>query len=94
MQFESAVQNLLTAAMTVTAAVLVLVALRAYRHTGRVKIAYVAGAFALFFIKGVILSAGLFLTTGWGEVLLPWSVALDLGILVLFYLAILKRSPR
>lgn len=94
MELEAAIQNLLTAAMTVTAAVLSLVALRAYRHTGRIKIAYVAGAFALFLAKGVVLSAGLFLTTSWGEALLPWSVALDLGILILFYLAILKRSPR
>lgn len=87
-------QNLLTAATTVTAAVLTLVAIRAWQHTGQAKVGLIAIAFGLFFVKGLVLSAGLFLTTSWGEALLPWSVALDLGILVLFYLAILKRSPR
>lgn len=92
MNGAEAVQNILTAGMTLTAAVLCLVALRAYRHTGSQKVGFILLGFALFLIKGIILSVGLFTTATWGEALLPWSIAFDMAILLLFYAAILKRS--
>jgi hypothetical protein len=86
--------NLVTAAMTVTAAALTVIALRAWLYTRSPKILLVALAFCTFLLKGLMLSAGLFLTPAWGQNLLPVSIALDVVILVLFYFAVLKRSQR
>lgn len=84
--------NLGTAAMTLTAGVLAAIAVRAWMHTRRQKVLFLMLGFVVFFLKGLILSAALFLSGEWGKSFLPVSIALDLTILVLFYLAILKRS--
>lgn len=81
-----------TAAMTVVAGLLAAIAVRAWLHTRRPKVAFLMLGFVVFFLKGLILSAALFLSGEWGESFLPVSVALDIAILALFYLAILKRS--
>lgn len=84
--------NVGTAAMTVTAGVLAAIAVRAWMLTRRPKILYLMLGFVVFFFKGLVLSAALFLSGEWGDSFLPISILLDLVILVLFYLAILKRS--
>lgn len=83
--------NIATAAMTVTAGVLAAIAVRAYLHTRRTKVFYLMVGFVVFFFKGLLLSAALFLSDDWGA-FLSASILLDLAILALFYLAILKRS--
>lgn len=84
--------NVGTAAMTVTAGVLATIAAWAWMHSRRPKVLFLMLGFGVFFLKGLILSAALFLSGEWGDSFLPISIALDLAILVLFYLAILKRS--
>lgn len=85
-------ENVATAAMTVAAAVLTTIAVVAWGHTRSRKVLMLAVGFGLFFVKGVILSVGLFTTTTWASALLPFSILFDLAILLLFYLAVLQRS--
>lgn len=84
-------ENLATAAMTVIAASLTVLSLLAWRHSRSRKVLFLSVGFGLFFIKGLALSAGLFLSVDWGERLLPPSVILDLVILLVFYAAVLQR---
>jgi hypothetical protein len=88
-----ALENITTAAMTLTAALLAAIALRAWIHTRSQKVLLLGAAFVLFFIKGLMLSIGLFTSASWGDSLLGPSVVFYLGILLLFYLSVLKRSP-
>lgn len=81
-----------TAAMTVTAGVLAAIAVRAWMHTRAPKVRLLMLGFVVFFLKGLILSTALFVSGEWGASFLPVSIGLDLVVLVLFYLAILKRS--
>lgn len=85
-------ENLTTGALTVTALVLSLVAWRAWRHTESPKVLLLAFGFGLFFLKGMVLSAGLFISGHWEtEVLLP-TLVIDLAALSLFYAAALRRA--
>lgn len=81
-------ENLVTAAFTVVALGLTVIAFRAYRHSRSRKVLLLSTGFLLFLVKGAMLSAGLFLVTPWQELLLP-SIVLDLGILAVFYIAVL-----
>ena len=83
--------NVGTAAMTLTAGVLAAIAVRAWLQSRSPKVFYLMLGFVVFFLKGLILSAALFASGEWGKSFLPVSVLLDLAVLVLFYLAILKR---
>lgn len=89
---SSLLDNVGTAAMTVTAGVLAAIAVRAWMQTRSPKVFFLMLGFVVFFLKGLILSAALFIAGEWGRSFLPVSIALDLAVLVLFYLAILKRS--
>lgn len=82
-------ENLATAALTVFALVLSVIGLRAWHHTNSPKVMLLASGFLLFFVKGLVLSAGLFLFPAWEQLLLP-SVVFDLAILAVFYVAILR----
>lgn len=86
------IENLATAAMTVTSAALALIALRAWWYVRSPKVLTLAIGFLLFLVKGIVLSIGLFLATDWGQRLLPASVVIDLMILITFYVAVLRRS--
>lgn len=88
-----AIENVATAAMTLTAAIVAGISLRAWLHTRSQKVLLLTAAFVLFFMKGLVLSIGLFTAASWGDALLGPSVVLDLGILLMFYFSILKRSP-
>lgn len=82
-------ENLVTAAFTVVALGLTLIAFRAYRHSRSRKVLLLAVGFLLFLAKGAMLSAGLFLVSPWNSLLLP-SLVLDLAILGVFYVAVLS----
>lgn len=85
-------ENVVTAGVTVVALVLSLVAFRSWWFTRSGKVLLLALGFSLFFVKGVIVSAGLFLSRDWGERFLLPSLLIDLCALGLFYGAVLRRS--
>ncbi|MDX1610748.1 MAG: hypothetical protein R3185_00155 [Candidatus Thermoplasmatota archaeon] len=82
-------ENLATAGLTVFALALSIIAFRAWRHTRSRKVLLLASGFLLFAIKGVALTLGLFFVSPWDALLLP-SLLFDLGILAVFYLAVLN----
>ena len=85
------VANLLRAWIMIFALILFLVSMFAYYRTRHKRLLFVSAAFAVFFIKGIILSAGLvdsgieeLYTSGLGDLL-------DLVILILLAATILKK---
>ncbi len=82
------IENLVTAALTVIALGLTLVAARAWRHARSRKVGLLTLGFALFLAKGLMLSIGLFTAPDWNRLLLP-SLVFDLGILGVFYVAVM-----
>lgn len=88
----AAAENVVTAAYTIVALALSLVALRSWRYSGSRRVLYLALGFLLFFVKGVLLSVGLFLTEDWARRLLLPSLAIDLAALGVFYGAVLRRN--
>lgn len=83
-------ENAATAAMLFTAAALAVISALAWWRTGSRRILFLAIGFALFLLKAVMLSIGLFWSVDWGSRFLPYSVLLDLTILLAFYGAILQ----
>ena len=82
---------LINAFITMFALGLLLVALFSYRKYHNMKLLFIASVFILFFIKAVLFSYGLF-----NEDLIPLLASsyfrlFDLGILILLFLAALKR---
>lgn len=82
-------ENLATAALTVVALGLTLIAFRAYRQRPNRKVGLLALGFGLFLVKGLMLSVGLFAIRDWTSLLTP-SILFDLGILGVFYAAVLS----
>lgn len=78
--------------LSVLALALVVVAARAWWHTRSQRVLFLAVGFLLFLAKGALLSYGLFRVEDWGRDLILPMVVLDLGILAMFYLAVLRRS--
>lgn len=61
----------------------------AFRRTGRRKLAYVSAAFLLFALKGLMLASELlFGDLGWID---PVTSALDLAILLSFFVGVVKK---
>ncbi|MEK6975805.1 MAG: hypothetical protein AABY18_05635 [Candidatus Thermoplasmatota archaeon] len=79
------------AALTTTAAFLVIVALRAWQHSGSRKVLVLALAFAFFLAKGLLFSAALFVVADWRDLLLP-GLALDVAALGALYWSALRPS--
>ncbi len=82
-------QNIVTAALTAVALALSVISLRAWHHARSQKVLLLASGFVLFFLKGLVLTIGLFTVSPWDQLLLP-SLFFDLGILGVFYMAVLK----
>ncbi len=87
-------ENLAAAAVTVVALALALVAARSWWHTRSQKVLLLATGFALFFVKGVIISVILFREVAWEEKVFLPSLLIDLGILAVFYVAVLTPTRR
>jgi hypothetical protein len=85
------VENVIVAAVMVFSATLSFIALLAWRRTRDAQVIFLSIAFGFFFVKALVLSAALFVTT----VDLPMLIILwggfDLLILVLFYGFTLRR---
>lgn len=84
--------NLVVATLAVVALSLTVVALRAWWFTRSRKVLILAAAFLLFFAKGTFLSIGLFTSPTWQQDLFLPSLVVDVGVLLLFYWAMLRRS--
>lgn len=87
--FQLQLVNLALAIEVVFALALFVLAYISYRRTGNPRLGFVAVAFLLFFVKGLILSAGLY-------GILPatpdiWAVLLDLFTLVVLYVGVMRR---
>lgn len=86
-----AVENVIVAAVMVLAFTLTFIAVLAWRRTRDAHVVFLGVAFAVFFVKGLVLTAALFFT----EISLPTLIilwgAFDLVILVLFYGFTLRR---
>lgn len=82
-------ENIVTAALTVVALGLTLIAYRAWRHSRSSKVGLLTLGFLLFLVKGLMLSTGLFVIADWNQLLVP-SIVLDLAILGVFYAAVLS----
>lgn len=82
-------ENLATAALTVVAVGLTAIALRAWLHRRSRKVGLLALGFALFALKGLMLSVGLFAADDWTALLAP-SILIDLAALGVFYGAVLS----
>ncbi|HLE96210.1 MAG TPA: hypothetical protein VI997_02475 [Candidatus Thermoplasmatota archaeon] len=75
---------------TVVAAALAAIMLVAWRRDRRPRFAFLAGAFAVFLFKGLVLSWALW--SGRDPVtLLTWGAAFDAAFLAVLYLALAKR---
>lgn len=86
-----AIENVIVAAVMVLALTLTLIALLAWRRTRDRNIVFLGIAFAVFFVKGLILSVALFLTDiGLPTLIILWG-SFDLAILALFYGFTLRR---
>ena len=86
-----AIENILLAAVSVFALALTVIAVIAIRRTRDLHIAFLAAAFAVFFVKGLILTILLFTgSVALGQFFLL-SGSLDLVILALFYGFTLRR---
>lgn len=86
-----AIVNVLLAAVTVVAFTLATISLIAWNRARDTHLLLLAGAFAIFFVKGLFLTVALF--AGWTDLagLLVLSSFFDLAVLVLFYGFTLRR---
>lgn len=85
----AALENIVTAALTVVALGLTVIAVRAWRHRRSHRVGLLALGFALFLVKGLVLSVSLFVAWNWEQVL-TYTLVLDLGVLGVFYAAVLS----
>lgn len=86
-----AIENIVLAAVSVFALALTAIALLAWRRTRDYHLILLAGAFGVFFVKGLLLTVAVF--QGWSDLaqLVVLSGAFDLVILALFYGFTLRR---
>jgi len=95
---EYLIQDILIPCIMILALSLLIIASASFRRTRNEKILIITIAFACFFIKGVILSVGLFIGMLSSDSLPPSFVIpfdfllfLDFLILLLMYFAVFKR---
>ena len=86
-----AIENIILAAVSVFALALTAIAILALRRTRDLNVVFLAGAFAVFFVKGLVLTVLLFLGSLALDRLFILSGSLDLVILALFYGFTLRR---
>jgi hypothetical protein len=86
-----AIENVLLAAVSVFALALTIIAMIAVRRTRDAHLAFLAAAFGVFFVKGLLLTILLFMGSIVLGQLFIVSGSLDLVILALFYGFTLRR---
>lgn len=80
----------LVAWVTVFAGALLFITALAYQRTGNRKLLFVSGAFAFFFVKGLLLTLSLFVAALPIRADLP-GLGLDALILLLLYYSVMSR---
>ena len=88
MEFESII---IDACITVFSLGLLIVSLLSYRKYKNVKLLFVSIVFFVFFVKGIVFSLGLFNNQFAGILSNPYIGLFDLLVLVLLFMATLKR---
>jgi hypothetical protein len=84
--------EIVIALVTVFALTITIISALSYRKSHNRKVLIVTVCFALFFVKGIVLSLGIFMEDAeWGTLLLL-STIFDLVILVLLFMAIISRK--
>lgn len=83
-------ENVITAAITVAALLLTIVAIMAWRHRRSQRVAILTLAFAVLSAKGLFLSIALFVDSNWERPGLIASLLFDGAALGLFYAAVLR----
>lgn len=86
-----AIENIILAAVSVFALALTAIAILAFRRTRDGHVVFLAAAFGVFFVKGLLLTIALFTETLGLNQLFIVSGSLDLVILALFYGFTLRR---
>lgn len=86
-----AIENVLLAAVSVFALALTVIGVIAVRRTRDVHLAFLAAAFAVFFVKGLVLTILLFMGSIDLRPLFLVSGSFDIVILALFYGFTLRR---
>jgi len=80
-----------SAAITIVSFILLLVSFHSYRISGNKKLLFVFGVFLCFFVRGALLSLGLFFSVLTWVATSYYTWIIDLLILTLLYIASLKR---
>jgi hypothetical protein len=86
-----AIENVLLAAVSVFALALTVIAVLAFRRTRDVHLIFLAAAFGVFSVKGLLLTLLFFTSTVGLSAFFLLSGFLDLAILALFYGFTLRR---
>ena len=82
---------IVSAAITILSLILLIVSLYSYRISRNTKLPFVTAVFVFFFIRGILLSVGLFYSPLEFLVSSYYMWVFDLFILTLLYVASLKR---
>jgi hypothetical protein len=82
---------ILSGAITIVSLILLVVSFHSYRLFGNKKLLFVVSVFLFFFIKGLLLTVGLFSNTVLTVMTSYYIWGVDLVILTLLYLSALKR---
>ncbi len=79
------------ALVTVFMLAVTILSARSYARTGSRKVLIVTCAFAVFFVKGALLSYGLMQEEVDWEGLILWALVLDAGVAILLFVAIIAK---
>lgn len=85
------IENIIRACVTVFALTLLIITLISYRRSKNVKLLLISAVFVVFIVKGIVLSLGLFIGSVEEIYTGQFAGLLDLLILILLFLATLKR---
>ena len=82
------------ALVTVFALAVTVISAGSYRRSGSRKVLIITAAFAVFFLKGVVLSAGLMRPDVPWELLILVSIALDAVVAIMLFVAVIAKGSK
>jgi hypothetical protein len=85
------IHEIITALITVFALAIAIISGFSYRRSRNPKVLIVTAAFAIFFVKGILLTIGIFQSSPDFEMLLLYSAVFDFVIIALLFASIIKR---
>ena len=87
-------EDLLVPWVTIFSFVLFLIAIISYNRTRNKRLIFVTSAFGLFFIKGILLTVGLYFPLILSVHEDPLILIIDIGLLLALYFGILRKDAR